>query len=216
MIKGFLVTACEKFQRPLTTALISIWESELADLPAENLPAVLERVSKASKFFPQPGHVREVFEQTSRGALSLKAEAEWQKLLDWIRLHYSPDLGIDRRAPQLDAATWHAAKAAGGIRNLESCPTAELPWRKKEFVAYYTTVHETGKAEYLLTDADAKRLLADIRSGGPVVPKKILKEDTRPVEFAPEPSNPAPVRKEFPPKSAGEQIAELRARGWIP
>ncbi len=216
-IREFLVTVCEKYERPLTAALISIWESELADLPAENLPEVLEKVSKTSKFFPQPGHVREVFDQASRAAFSVKAEEAWQNLRDWIRLHYQPDLGIDRRAPQLDAATWHAAKAAGGIRLLWACPEVDLVWRKKDFIAYYTTIHETGKIEFLLTDAEAKKVLAKIRSGSSApIREKRLEQNTRPVDFLHEQPRLTPVRKEFPPKSASEQIAELRARGWIP
>jgi hypothetical protein len=214
-IRQFLVMACEQFGRQLTEALIKIWEKDLAGLPVDRLPEALETVRKNSRFFPQPADVNALFQDLEKGAFTLKAEASWQNLLDWVRLHYHPDLGIDRYAPQLDATTWHAARAAGGIRLLYSCASEDLVWRKKEFITHYTTVHETGKAEYLLTQGESKKLLAEIRNGGPSVPVKLLKEDARRVEFSHERPNPAPVRKEFAPKSANEQLAEMKTRGWI-
>lgn len=197
------------------SALTALWTEAFGDLSNERLEAAFRKTLAACKFWPiKVADVRGHVEDLGKKEFSLKAEAAWQQLLDWVRVHYHPNLGIDRRAPQLDAATWHSAKAAGGIRLLYSCASEDLVWRKKEFIAYYTSVHETGKAEYLLTDAESRKLLAEIRSGGPA-PTKLLKEDTRRVEFAHAPPKPAQVRREFAPKSAGEQLEEMKVRGWI-
>lgn len=203
-------------------ALIALWTESFGDLSNERLEAAFQKALAGCKFWPiKVADVREHVEELGKRELSLKTEAAWQKLLEWIRLHYSPDLGIDRHAPQLEPAVWHAAKAAGGIRLLHSCASEDLVWRKKEFIAYYTTVHETGKAEHLLIDAESKKLLQQIRDGAPHVDRKQLedsREETHRTQFmTPEDlPPPAPKRFEHPPKCAREQLEELRKRGWLP
>ena len=43
------------------------------------------------------------------------------------------------------------------------CSDAELQWSKKEFVADYQLICETGKIEHLLSDGRAKEILAEFR-----------------------------------------------------
>ena len=62
----------------------------------------------------------------------------------------------------------HAIDVAGGMRLIEGGKESELPWARKRFIADYMLIHETRQVEHLLSNGEAKRVLAKI--AGPAKP----------------------------------------------
>jgi hypothetical protein len=183
VIRDGLFALATLYGRDINPAWVPLWLESLKDLSPQIVEMAFIELGKtfiptAAAAFPAPAHLRNVIARANEKIPTLKAEHAWQELLDWIRTNYHPDLGIDRKAPELDALTWHAAKAAGGLRHLWECPTSELQWAKKRFIEYVMTARETGKAEHLLTDAEAKQLIASLRSGPVQLAEKRLENET--------------------------------------
>jgi hypothetical protein len=224
---------------PTGNTLIKIWHEALSDLSLEQAIAAFARLRKEFKPtsaapFPSPAHLLDFIEDANHGTLLVEANSAWDNLLNWIRRFYSVDIGITRRATELDAKTWAASKVAGGLSLLATCPTEDLVWRKKEFIEFYTTLHDTGRAAFLATDSEAKIFLRQL-AGGEIkgfVPSKPARETELKlageiIEEAREDPPSAPVtpppalakRPYFKVKtstmSLEEQKAELRKRGFI-
>lgn len=179
VIRKWLVVFGSLFMREITPLLVSSWCELLGDLPAPLVEAACAQVAKTCRFFPSPGEIREQINQAESKAFELEAESEWDRLLGWIRENVFPDSGIRRGAPRLSPAVWHAAKAAGGVVDLESCKAEQLPWRRKTFLASYKNIHETVRAEHLLSDREAKKLLRELSAGAPAAPQKLLTVGSR-------------------------------------
>lgn len=167
VVRKWIVTFGEIFGREITSELVKFWCGLLADVDADALDLACERTAKTCKFFPSPGEILGQLAQANARGFELEAEEKWQKLLAWVKRFYHPDLGVKRGAPQLDPVVAHAARAAGGFHWLECCSESELQWAKKRFVESFTRVHETGEVEHLLSDGEAKRILANLRMGPP-------------------------------------------------
>jgi hypothetical protein len=114
------------------------------------------------KFFPTPAEIRGLIDKVNANGIQLQAEEAWQLAIDWVMRHYHPDIGVSRRAPQLDATIERAVRAAGGMNFLYNCSREDLQWAKKRFLEYFVRIHETGQAQHLLTSSEAKNLLAKI------------------------------------------------------
>jgi len=144
-----------------------IWVEALSDIPAHRLNAACKRLMESWRLpnLPLPGDVRAQLEGADDKAFKLTAEAEWQKLLSWIRDNYFLDIGIRCGAPRLSPAVEHAARAAGGYHFLERCSEEELVWARKTFLATYKNVHETGQVEHLLGNGEAKKILGRLTAG---------------------------------------------------
>jgi len=164
VVRKWIVTFGEIFGREITPELVKVWCRLLADVDAEALNRACERAAKTCKFFPSPAEIRGQFDQANAGGFELEAEEKWQNLLAWVRRFYHSDLGVTRGAPQLDPTVEFAARAAGGFHWLECCPESELQWAKKRFMETLSCIHETGKAEQLLGDGEAKRILATLQA----------------------------------------------------
>jgi hypothetical protein len=223
-----------KFARVHDKALeridFDIYVEALSDIDPHTLDRAFKNALQTCKFFPKPADIRECIDEANAKVLVLRAEAAWEYLLDWIRRFYSVDIGITKRATELDAKTWAASKAAGGLPMLATCATADLVWRKKDFIEYYKTIHETGKAEFLLTDSEAKALILKLASDvGYVQPKpqlesglelKNVAEIVDDTSRAACPPLPVPINgprfnfKPQTPKSIAEQKTELRKKGF--
>ncbi len=70
--------------------------------------------------------------------------------------------GMPKLKPEIDAA----ARAAGGLLYLESCPTAKLEWAKKSFVEAFLRNRETAEHENLLTGGELGKLLREAVANG--------------------------------------------------
>lgn len=167
VVRKWIVTFGEIFGREITPELVKVWCKLLADVDAEALNHACERAAKTCKFFPSPAEIRGQLDRANAAGFALEAEEKWQQLLEWVKSFYHPNIGVKRGAPQLDPAIQFAARVAGGFHWLESCPESELQWAKKRFIESFSRVHETGEVEHLLTDGEARRILATLRAGLP-------------------------------------------------
>ena len=109
-----------------------------------------------------PAEIRTAIEQPEAKALQLEAEEEWHRALHWVQRNYHPDLGVSRKAPELPPQTVHALRAAGALSWIFGCSDAEMQWAKKKFLSDYQLVSESGKVRHLLTQREARDILAKI------------------------------------------------------
>ncbi len=166
-IAEWLVKFCAMFDKSLTPLLKATWCEALADLDAGMIEAACLHVSKTAEFFPSPGTIRKCRDQADARGFELVAAQKWQQLLAWIGRWYHPDVGVNRRAPELDAAIQFAARSAGGFHWISTCPESELNWARKRFIEDYGRIHEAGQAEHLLSDGEAKNIITRLRAGPP-------------------------------------------------
>lgn len=161
-----MVKAGEIYSKQITTPLVSIWTEELAGYPVAVLEPVFRNVLRTCKFFPTPADVLEPLNIAAKRDNETAAEKAWQYTLDYCRRWISPDIpnptGMPKLKPEIDAA----ARAAGGLLYLESCPTSELVWRKKSFVEAFLRRRETEQHEQLLTGGELGNLLRNAVANG--------------------------------------------------
>ena len=158
--------AGEVYGKQITPALVSIWIEELGAFPVERLAGMFRHTLRTwkpeyGKTFPVIADVLQPFEDSP--APQAEAELKWTRVLDYIRLYYSPDLpgGVSRGAPRITERTMTAIRAAGGLRWIADCPRDDLQWAKKRFVESYTAWETLKRDEYLLPDdSPVKALLS--------------------------------------------------------
>lgn len=172
MARQWLVKFCALTGKPAEPVLFSLWSEHLADIPPDRLNAACGALMKTWRYpnLPLPGDVRAQLDGVDENALELEAGEEWNRALRFTMECWHPDIGFYQNVPELSPATWHALKAAGGMRYVYTASREELQWARKRFVSNYTLVHETGKAEHLLGDCEARRILDKIANP----PKKQL------------------------------------------
>lgn len=172
-------------------ALFDIWDEQLRDIAPDKIALACDRLMKTWRYpnLPLPGDVRGQLSEAEQKGFLLEAEHEWNTARTWIEENYHPDLGFRVKAPKLSPAVLHAIRAAGGFRRIEGCSSDALVWCKKEFIAAYTNLHETGQLENLLSDGEAKTILAGLVAG----PSEPERKRFTPV---PEPSAPLPPAAE--------------------
>ena len=164
-ISKWLVKFCALFDKNLTPILKATWCEALSDLTVETINTACLQAERTAEFFPSPGFIRKQISQADAHGFELNAEREWQSLMAWVRENVFPDTGIRRGAPELSAATQHAARAAGGVFYLERCDEDQIVWARKNFLAALKNVHETRQVEHLLSDKSAKRILRELCAG---------------------------------------------------
>jgi hypothetical protein len=172
---------------------MALWLEGFADLPDDVLQAALQKTLRTCKFWPvKIADVREHVETAEENGFALEAEGSWKKLLGWIKQNYYPGFGVRRSAPRLPAVVEHAARAAGGYAYIERCSMDELVWVRKTFLSAYRNVHETERVENLLSDSEAKRILAELKARGAV--KRLVSRSTIPAEPGGEKTKPEDVQ----------------------
>lgn len=174
--RELLVQFAEITQREITPALSAIWDKQLGDLSADALAAAGDGLLKAwrSPYLPTPGDVRAQIEGADKKGLALAAESEWERAVHFAKHVWHPDIGVPSNAPRLNAVTWHALKTAGGLHYLNDCCGEALQWARKRFLESFISAHETKKVEHLLTDEQAKQMLARVHGALPLAERKEL------------------------------------------
>ncbi|MFI5058640.1 MAG: hypothetical protein ACHQLQ_10675 [Candidatus Acidiferrales bacterium] len=153
------------YGKQITAPLVSIWTEELQGYPAATLEAVFRNVLRTCKFFPTPADVLEPLNTAAKRNNETAAEKAWQYTLDYCRRWISPDIPNPTGMPKLSEEMALAARAAGGLHYLESCPTAKLEWAKKYFVEAFRRNRETAEHENLLTGGELSKLLRNLKTG---------------------------------------------------
>jgi len=131
-------------------------------MDAETLGPLFRRAFRTCKFFPKVAEILEPLNAIEE----INFEDDWQALLDYCRRWVSPDIPNPRGKPELPPEIDHAARAAGGLLWIESCPTEELQWAKKRFIEDLQRSRKTGDLAGLLTGGELRKLL---RKAAPTV-----------------------------------------------
>jgi hypothetical protein len=166
VIRKWLVILGSLFNREITPFLIGSWCELLAHLSPAQVEQGCRKIAQSWTFshFPTPGAVLAQFSNAQEKGFRLESENEWEKLLSWISNNFFPDTGIRKGARPLTPQVEHAARAAGGLRFLESCTRDQLVWAKKNFLSALANVHETDGVKDLLGEGEAKKILATMSS----------------------------------------------------
>jgi hypothetical protein len=153
----FLAKAGEVYGKLITDALILAWIEELGGYPVEQLAGMFRHTLRTWKpeygrTFPTIADVLKPVEDSP--APQAEADLKWQRVLDYIRVYYSPDLpgGASRGAPTITPRTMHAIRCAGGLAEIADCPREHLHYRKTAFLEAYTAWDTLKRDQYLLPD----------------------------------------------------------------
>jgi hypothetical protein len=119
----------------------------------EVLAPLFKRALKVCKFWPTVAEILAPLETAEQGTF----EDEWQALLDYCREWVHPDLPT--RGPRLPADIDHAARAAGGVRYLESCSQHDLIFAKQRFIEDLGRQRKTGDIAGSLPGSELRDLL---------------------------------------------------------
>ena len=135
-----------------------MWESSFAELGAEALTAAFKKTLRQCKFMPSVADVLAHVESTKKNSDEELAERKWQHVLEYIRLHFNPDLSV-RRGPRIGDRTRHAIAAAGGLAYISNCEPVDKQWAKKRFVEDYLRWDELERDYALLPECEFKASL---------------------------------------------------------
>lgn len=170
IIREALVKIAALTNQDLDEPYVKMMIVELCRIPPTTLQAAFDRVCKTFKptnacLRPLPAHVLELIEATESVAIAVAADQAWDIAVQWISRYYHPDLGLDRRAPQLDERIRQAIGPAGGIEWIWGCPEGELQWARKRFIEQYENLGRLEKDKHLITGSEAHAILQ--RLGAP-------------------------------------------------
>ena len=140
---------------------VSLWTEAFSDLSDRALEAAFMRTILECKFWPKVADIREHLEQAKRSSAQEESQKAWIWVLDYIRLHYNPDLSVNR-APRIPERTLRAIKSAGGLQYLSDCSKRDLVFAQKHFIEAYLRWDELRQDEFLLPEGDLANLLAEL------------------------------------------------------
>jgi hypothetical protein len=109
--------------------------------------------------------VRKHLDKAKSNFAEEKAAKKWDEVLDYIRLHYHPDLRVNS-GPQISQRTRQAINAAGGFQHLSDCSSESLQWARKRFIESYVRWEELQKERFLLAGTLKKLVPEPIRERG--------------------------------------------------
>jgi hypothetical protein len=163
-------------QRP-SEAQELLWIDELSDIDPLRLEYAFRAVIRIHVFatIPQIGQIRAQLDGAAQSAAETAAEVKWGKVLEYIRLHFNPDIppcpacfnrkrcnrhDPPRVYPRIGKRTQHAIDAAGGLTFLADCDRQDLPWARKRFIEAYLRYGELEQSQFLLPDGELKESIA--------------------------------------------------------
>jgi hypothetical protein len=141
---------------------LPLWLEAFGGIEPATLERLFRQAIKTCKFFPKVSDVLQPIEDSP--IARAEAEAKWSRVLDYVRVYYSPDLpgGISRGAPHVTERTMTAIRAAGGLVWLNECSREQLVWAKKGFCESYVSWKTLERDQYLLPDdSPLKALFSD-------------------------------------------------------
>jgi len=141
----------------------SIWREGLSDLSPEVLLAAFRKALRECVFWPvKVADIRKHVSRAESNATEEAAEKAWQRVLEYRRLYWNPNLldnhDLARHLAQLPERVQQAARAAGVWRDF---PTTEAlhVWAKKQFTESFIGWSEA--EQFLLPDGEIKNLLRE-------------------------------------------------------
>ncbi len=147
---------------PLTAQLVDIWTDvfQRANVEPVQIRAAFQKAEEVCKFWPSPADVLELIAKAGRNAAEAEAGRKWQQVLDYIRIHYNPDIA-SKNAPRITERTHRAISAAGGLAHIADCGLESRQWARKRFIEAYLRWAELQQDEYLLPPGEVGDLLAE-------------------------------------------------------
>jgi hypothetical protein len=152
LIKEWLFRFGVNFQRDVAPCF-PLWLEIFGEMNPDALLPLFESAMRTCKFFPTVADVLAPLEMVEETA----SEDEWQALLDYCRQWVYPDLPA--RGPRLPADIDHAARAAGGVRYLESCSERDLIFAKQRFLEDLARQRKTGDIAGFLPSSELRGML---------------------------------------------------------
>jgi hypothetical protein len=116
--------------------------------------------SHTFKTIPSIGDVRQHLNKAESKAAEEEAAQKWQRVLEYARRHFHPDLSV-RRGPRISERTRRAIAAAGGLGYLSECSKQSLVFARKHFVESYLRWRELEQVERLLPPGKVRDLLTE-------------------------------------------------------
>jgi hypothetical protein len=205
LVARWLAVFSRIFDKKLETTDYEIYKKLLRDISPAVLDKAFEKAASVCKFFPKPGEIREHVEKAKEIATDQAAGMEWERVLDYRRLYWSPDApgGFYRGMPKLSERTQHACRAAGVFREQESIEALHV-WAKKRFVDSFIAWDKLEQSKFLLPDGEIKKLIAKASEQKTV--NSILEPQRPPVSKLPEALASKPI-----PSRVAEQIRTVDA-----
>jgi hypothetical protein len=147
---------------PLTVPLVNLWVDVFmrVRVPAERIKAAFDKAERELTFWPSPAEVLSFLSNAEANRNEEEASQKWQWVRDYIRLHYHPDLGVNR-GPRISERCRRAINAAGGLAYLSECSKENLIFARKRFIESYLRWEELQQDEYLLPEAGIRTLLSE-------------------------------------------------------
>jgi hypothetical protein len=77
----------------------------------------------------------------------LRAEQQWQSVLETFRHHWHPDIGVCGKPPELDPAGEYALRQIGGLRGFAASKFEHEGLMRDRFIDAYQRYHAEGGAQ---------------------------------------------------------------------
>jgi hypothetical protein len=152
----FALNAGQPLDPDALSVYVTLWLEGFADLSDAMLEAAFKKTLATCKFWPvKIADVREHVES----AEDSRAEDEWHNLLEYCRKWVNRDTARDDPPPPLPPEIEHAARAAGGVYDLESCSEHDLIFAKQRFIEDLTRQRKTGDIAWFLPCSELRGLL---------------------------------------------------------
>jgi hypothetical protein len=223
IVRKWLVTLAATYRQDLSDGtLFPIWTAALKDLPVASLEPSFAKLIRnftptSAAPFPSPGHLRQYVTDAQRTTREGDANEAWDKWLPIVTRYASPDIGY--KGPKIPARIDHALRAAGGLDLVASCPTADLVWRKKEFVECFIRDEELPEAHRIAPSVMAA--LAPVAAAKQIAPPAKPIPARVPTVQAETPLPPKPVAREMSQYEVDQrketlrrQAEQLKAKGF--
>ena len=142
-------------------AIVALWAESFSDLSDTTLEAAFRRTICECKFWPKIADIREHIERAKDNSAQEQAQRAWKWVLDYIRLHYFPDLSVNR-APRIPERIRRAILRAGGLQHLSECSKKELVFAQKSFVESFLRWDELHQDQFLLPEGELTNLFGKL------------------------------------------------------
>ena len=143
------------------STVVGLWTEAFADLTDGTLEAAFRKTICSCTFWPKIADIRQHIERGRVNCAEEEAAQKWQRVRDYIRMHYNPDLKISS-GPKICERTWRAINAAGGFAYLSECGKENLVFARKRFIESYLRWQELRQDEYMLPEGKVKKLLCAV------------------------------------------------------
>jgi hypothetical protein len=134
----------------------ALYAEAMKDLDAATLNWACREAFKTCRFFPVPADILAHVRRDNATRIEIAAAEAWNKVLAYVS---SVGANLQTGNGKLSEREMLAANNAGGLAYLESCPTEELQWRRKDFIAAYANYAALDDSRRPLTNAESQQAL---------------------------------------------------------